>query len=222
MLACDFSAKLNSPRLLSDLIHNTKKSALTKGPFLYENIAGASWYGFFGSIIWHREKSSARAQVWPGLVAFKVVVAVTFGDSEPGWSEGLWETVSLDVWLVVVVWKDWLGCVSSVRLGVCEGVEGGGDDDDDTLSKASREVTSCVCRVFLLVVMVDNVTSVFFSTVEGVGCAAFVVISCSAADVELVPEMDKRHKNGLEYNVEYFLKTVLLECLYSHWLFCYN
>lgn len=81
-------------------------------------------------------------------------------------------------------------------MGVCEKVEGGGDDDE-TLSKVSREVTSCVCRVFLLVGMVDKVTSVFFATVEGVGCAAFVVISCSAAEVEMVPEMDKRHKNGL-------------------------
>lgn len=123
---------------------------------------------------------------------FTVVVPVTFGNSEPGWSEGLWETVSLDIWLVVVVWKDWLGCVSCVLVGVCEEVESDGDDDD-TSSKVGREVTSCVCRVFLLVVMVDKVMSVFFATVEGVGFAAFVVISCSAAEVEMV----KQHKNTL-------------------------
>lgn len=39
----------------------------------------------------------------PELVVFTEVVAVTFGESDAGGSVDLWETVSLDVWLVVVV-----------------------------------------------------------------------------------------------------------------------
>lgn len=38
-----------------------------------------------------------------GVVEFTVVAAVAFDDSDTGGSVGLWETVSLDVWLVVAV-----------------------------------------------------------------------------------------------------------------------
>lgn len=67
----------------------------------------------------------------PGLVVF-AVVAVTFGDSDPGGGVGPWENDSLDVQLVAVVSREGLGCVSSVLLGVCGEVEG--SVDNDTLS----------------------------------------------------------------------------------------
>lgn len=57
------------------------------------------------------------------------MILVTFGESDAGWSVTLWETASLDVWLFIVVSGVWLGCVSSVLLGVCGEAEGGVDTD---------------------------------------------------------------------------------------------
>lgn len=52
------------------------------------------------------------------MVVLLVVVPVTPGDRDPGWTDGPWETDSLDVWFDIVVRGVGVGCFSSVLVGV--------------------------------------------------------------------------------------------------------
>lgn len=129
-----------------------------------------------------------------------MVVAVAFGDPDAGGSVNSWETVSVDVWLVVVVWGGWLGWASSVLLAVSGEVEGGGDDD------IFSEVIWCFvvwgCDVLLVVFTVDELTSGVFFTVEPVRFAALVVNSAArwaAEEVPIVPAHEQIVKTAWDF-----------------------
>lgn len=130
---------------------------------------------------------SALTVVWPGPLVFTVVVPLTSGDSVPGRGcDDPGDTVSMDVWLVVVLWVGGLGCVSFVPLGGCGEFEGGGDDD--AFSGVTAELFWCVAGggVLLVVTTEDKLTSFFFVTVKGGDCAEVVVVTWFAAGEGMV------------------------------------
>lgn len=127
-----------------------------------------------------------------------VMVPVMFGDVDPDGSVVSWETVTLDVWLVVSVPGEGLGSVSSVLFGVCEEVEGVGDND--TSSGLTAVVFCCVvvvvvesCCVSLVVVTVEELTLYFVVIAKVVGFAELVVISviCSVTEEVVVPAKEQ-------------------------------
>lgn len=119
------------------------------------------------------------------------MIVVTFGDSDAGLCVTPWETVSLDVWLFIVVSGVWLVCVSSVLLGVCGEVEGSVDNDTFFEETAMWAVVVGFCVVLVVIFSVDEMTSV---TVELVRCPAVVVISDTRVDaVESLRSAKEQH-----------------------------
>lgn len=103
------------------------------------------------------------------------MVVVTFDEADVCVVVDPWETVLLDVWLVVVISGGRLVLVSLIVLGVFWEVSG--DSDNDVFSEVTEVILGCMVVEFVVVAVfaADEVTSVFVIVDDVVVDLAFLV-----------------------------------------------